>query len=45
VIIALVAVSIVINSLATVAWLIEDDMNVPMETKAKWNKFLGRTGR
>jgi hypothetical protein len=41
--IALVAVSIVINSLATVSWLLEQDMNVPSQTKAKWNDFLGRT--
>ena len=43
VLIALVLFSVVINSLTTVAWLIQDDMNVPMETKAKWNRFLGRT--
>jgi hypothetical protein len=44
-VIALVAVSVVINSLTTVSWLLEADMNVPSETKAKWNKFLGRTSR
>ena len=43
VLIALVAVSVVINSLATVSWLLEADMNVPEETKAAWNQFLGRT--
>jgi len=43
--IALVAVSVVINSLTTVSWLLEADMNVPAETKAKWNEFLGRTSR
>jgi hypothetical protein len=43
--IALVAVSVVINSLTTVSWLLEADMNVPAETKAKWNEFLGRTPR
>ena len=43
--IALVAVSIVINSLTTVSWLLEADMNVPAETKARWNDFLGRTSR
>jgi hypothetical protein len=41
--IALVAVSIVINSLTTVSWLLEADMNVPEGTKATWNQFLGRT--
>ena len=41
--IALVAVSVVINSLTTVSWLLEADMNVPDETKATWNEFLGRT--
>ncbi|HZS18315.1 MAG TPA: hypothetical protein VFA51_10340 [Candidatus Udaeobacter sp.] len=41
--IALVAVSVVINSLSTVSWLLEADMNVPDETKATWNEFLGRT--
>jgi hypothetical protein len=43
VLIALVAVSVVINSLTTVSWLLDADMNIPRETKAKWNKFLGRT--
>jgi len=43
--IGLVAVSVVINSLTTVSWLLEADMNVPAETRAKWNEFLGRTVR
>ena len=43
--IALVLVSVVINSLTTVSWLVEADMNVPAETRAKWNQFLGRTSR
>jgi hypothetical protein len=43
--IGLVAVSVLINSLATVSWLVEADMNVPAETRAKWNQFLGRTSR
>ena len=43
--IGLVAVSVVINSLTTVSWLLEADMNVPAETRAKWNEFLGRTLR
>ena len=41
----LVIISVVINSLSTVAWLVEADMNVPAATKAKWNQFLGRTSR
>ena len=41
----LVVVSVVVNSLTTVSWLIEADMNVPAETRAKWNQFLGRTSR
>jgi hypothetical protein len=41
VLIALVAASVVINSLTTVSWLVEADMNVPPATRAKWNKFLG----
>ena len=41
----LVVVSVVINSLTTVSWLVEADMNVPAETRAKWNQFLGRTSR
>ena len=41
----LVVVSVVINSLTTVSWLIGADMNVPSETRAKWNHFLGITSR
>jgi hypothetical protein len=41
----LVLISVVINSLSTVSWLIEADMNVPAETRAKWDQFLGRTSR
>jgi hypothetical protein len=44
-IIGLVAVSVIINSVATVDWLIEADMNVPMEMKAKWNALLRRAPR
>ena len=40
--IALVVISVVINSLTTVSWLVEADMNVPDETRSKWNQFLGR---
>jgi hypothetical protein len=43
--IGLVVVSVVINSLSTVSWLVEADMNVPAATRAKWNQFLGRTSR
>ena len=43
--IGLVVVSVVINSLTTVSWLVEADMNVPEATRAKWNQFLGRTSR
>jgi hypothetical protein len=43
IIIGLVALSVVINSLATVSWLVDADQNVPAETKAAWEKLLGRT--
>jgi hypothetical protein len=43
--IGLVVVSILINSLTTVSWLVEADMNVPAATRTKWNQFLGRTSR
>ena len=43
--VGLVVVSVVINSLTTVSWLVEADMNVPAATRAKWNQFLGRTSR
>jgi hypothetical protein len=42
IIIGLVAVSVIINSLATVSWLVGADQNVPAETKAAWEKLLGR---
>lgn len=42
VIIGLVCLSIAVNSLATVSWLIGPDQNVPSETKAAWERFLGR---
>jgi len=42
VIIGLVALSVIVNSLATVSWLVDADQNVPAETKAAWEKFLGR---
>jgi hypothetical protein len=43
IIIGLVVLSIVINSLATISWLIDADLNVPAETRAAWEKLLGRT--
>src|SRR5438874_306518 len=42
IIIGLVAFSVVINSLATVSWLVDADLNVPAETRAAWEKLLGR---
>jgi hypothetical protein len=42
VIIGLVALSVIVNSLATVSWLVDADQNVPGETKAAWEKLLGR---
>ena len=42
VIIGLVGLSIVVNSLATVSWLIGPDQNVPSETRAAWEKLVGR---
>ena len=41
----LVVLSALINSLTTVSWLVEADMNVPAATRAKWNNFLGRSSR
>jgi hypothetical protein len=43
VIIALVLVSITINSLATVSWLVDSDQNVQPETRAILNRLLGRS--
>ena len=42
VIIGLVAVSVVVNSFATISWLVDADQNVPPDTKAAWEKLLGR---
>jgi hypothetical protein len=41
-IVGLVVLSIVVNSLATISWLIDVDQNVPAETRAAWNTVLGR---
>jgi hypothetical protein len=43
--IGLIAVSVVINSLTTISWLVESDLNVPAQTRTAWNEFLGRTPR
>jgi hypothetical protein len=43
--IALIGVSVVINSLTTVSWLIGPDMNVPAATKAEWNHLLAKMPR
>ena len=42
VIIGLVGLSVIVNSLATVSWLVDADQNVPTKTKAVWEKLLGR---
>ena len=38
----LIVLSVFVNSLATVSWLVDADQNVPAETKAAWEKLLGR---
>jgi hypothetical protein len=42
VLVGLIALSAVVNSLATISWLVNADQNVPTETKAAWEKLLGR---
>ena len=42
VLIALVLVSAIINSLTTVSWLVDTDLNVPDKTRNQWKAFLGR---
>jgi hypothetical protein len=42
VMIGLIAISVVVNSLATVSWLVNADQNVPPETRGAWEKLLGR---
>ena len=42
VIMGLIAFSIVLNSLATVSWLVDADQNVPPETRFAWEELLGR---
>jgi len=43
--IGLIALSVVVNSLVTVSWLVDEDTNVPTETRAKWAQLLGRKSR
>lgn len=43
IIIGLVVVSITINSLTTVSWLVDSDQNVRPDTRAIWNRILGRS--
>lgn len=40
--IGLVILSVAFNSLATISWLVDADLNVPPETRAAWEEFLGR---
>jgi hypothetical protein len=40
--IGLVALSVAINSLATISWLVDADQNVPPETRASWERLVGR---
>jgi hypothetical protein len=42
VMIGLIGISVVVNSLATVSWLVNTDQNVPPETRTAWEKFLGQ---
>ena len=42
IIIGLVALSVIMNSPATISWLLDADQNVPAETRAAWEKVLGR---
>ncbi|MGA7276108.1 MAG: hypothetical protein WBX14_14775 [Candidatus Udaeobacter sp.] len=40
--IGLIALSVIVNSLATISWLLDADQNVPPKTRAIWEKLLGR---
>ena len=42
ILIGLVVVSVAVNSLTTVSWLVDADQNVPPETRTAWEKLLGR---
>jgi hypothetical protein len=37
----LVVLSVVINALATISWLVNADINVPAETRTAWEELLG----
>jgi len=43
--IGLVAVSVIINSLTTVAWIVDKDLNTTQKTRDAWKAFLGRESR
>jgi hypothetical protein len=45
VIIPLVVIGIIVNSLTTVSWLVDADMNVRSDTRALWTSFLGRENK
>ena len=40
--IGVIAFSVLVNSLATISWLLDADQNVPPTTKAAWEKLLRR---
>jgi hypothetical protein len=42
VIIGLIVISVAVNSLTTVSWLVDADQNVPPVTRLAWKKLLGR---
>jgi len=42
VLLGLIVLSVVVNSLATVSWLVDADQNVPADSKGAWEKLLGR---
>ena len=42
IVVALTLFSVVVNSLTTISWLIDSDMNVPPATRATWRTLLGR---
>ena len=42
VLIGLIVISVLVNSLTTVSWLVDADQNVPPETRGAWEKLLGR---
>jgi hypothetical protein len=42
IIVGLVGLSVVINSLATISWLVDADLNVPAKTRVAWEKVIGR---